>query len=69
MITGIAGSELAPTEIEIKRDRRELVDRGGVNNGRAHRIVRLTDGKIFEYARQAALEISGTDVGMSEAMA
>jgi hypothetical protein len=39
-----------------------------VNNPRAHPVVHLSDGKIYEYARLAAVEIGGTEVELPEAI-
>jgi hypothetical protein len=48
-----------------EKGERETIPRGG-QNPNARRVVRLSDGKIFDSMTEAAIEINGTSSGISK---
>jgi len=62
------GRKQSTTQKEKRR--RTITEQGtfqGTGNGRAKSVVRLIDGTVFSYARQAATSVGGHEVGLSEA--
>ncbi len=64
--SSVTGGPIDPPEISIKVDGRIL--NSGTRNHNTQKTVRLTDGKIFDTASEAAADSSGSPTGVSVAV-
>jgi hypothetical protein len=64
--SSVTGGPIDPPEISIKVDGRIL--NSGTRNHNTQKTVRLTDGKIFDTASEAAANSSGSPTGVSVAV-